>query len=207
MNYVLVQNKQTILLGPIDWRYRFIQSELDDLEVDYTASPTEPNGYLKINDELEIYPVTLEMPSYDGMYQHLSGPHWEFIDEKALGEYVVLDRDIQFIKNDLKELASNERYKKQNAGTSLTLQDTEIFVDTSVDERNVFVHKILTMTDEETAHWKFSNVWLNVTKLELNTVLTTITNFVQEQFVWEKNIVDQIESSQTIDELKSIRIL
>ena len=48
-NYLLVENRQIVHLGPIPWRHRFIQSELDDLEVDFVV-PQSEQGYIKINE-------------------------------------------------------------------------------------------------------------------------------------------------------------
>jgi hypothetical protein len=62
MNYLLVQNKQMVILGPITWRQRFIQTEINDLiddgelTIDYTVPATE-QGYINIGDGFEIFPV------------------------------------------------------------------------------------------------------------------------------------------------------
>lgn len=207
MNYLLVENKQIVHLGPIAWRHRFIQSELEDLDVDYIVSPTEPNGYLRINDSLEIYPVNLENPVFDALYQQLAGPFWTFDNEVATGTYNVLDRDIAGIKGDLKGVAAGERYRKETSGIKLTVQETEVSVATDRDSRNVYAQKLVSMTDNDTVQWKFPQAWLTLTKQELVTVLNSINAYVQTQFDWEIGIVQQIDDAQDIDTLKNIVIV
>ena len=84
MNYLLVENRQSgnpsILLGPIVWKPRFIQSEIDDLEVDYKVPPAE-QGYIKINDNLEIIPVIEATDAgEDPLYEGLAGPFYNYTD-------------------------------------------------------------------------------------------------------------------------------
>jgi hypothetical protein len=51
-----------VILGPITWRQRFIQTEINDLiddgelTIDYTVPATE-QGYINIGDGFEIFPV------------------------------------------------------------------------------------------------------------------------------------------------------
>jgi hypothetical protein len=206
MNYVLVQNKQTILLGPIFWRHRFIQSELDDLEIEYVVSPVEPNEYVKINDELEIYPVTgLEVPEHHSDYQQLAGPFWTFTDV-AHGIYNVVDRPFDAIKNTLKAQVSAERYRKEIAGIKLTIQDTEVSVATDRDSRNIYTQKLVTMGDD-VVQWKFSEAWLSLNKQELTQMLVDVNSHVQQQFDWESNIINQIDLAETVEQLKEIVIV
>jgi hypothetical protein len=208
MNYVLVQNKQTILLGPIFWRHRFIQSELDELEVDYTVSPTDPNGYVKINDELEIYPVTgLDIPAHDPIYEQLSGPFWTFENNVANGTYGVTSIELTAVKNTLKAQAAAERYKKEIAGTKVTIQGTEVSVATDRDARNVYAHKLLTLGDNDIAQWKFPESWLTLSKQELAGVLNSINAHVQQQYDWENTVITQIENSETVEQLKQVTIV
>lgn len=208
MQYVLVQDKQTILLGPIFWRHRFIQSELDDLEVEYQVSPVEPNEYIKINDSLEIYPVTgLEIPSYDTVFEQLAGPFWTFADGVANGTYTIAPKELDAIKNQLKALTASERYKKETKGIKLTIQNTEVSVGTDRDSRNIYTQKVVSMSDADTAQWKFPETWLVLTKTELSGLLASVNNYVQLQYDWEESIVIQIDAATTVEQLKQIVIV
>lgn len=207
MQYLLVENKQIVHLGPIFWRHRFIQSEVDDLEIDYIVSPTEPESYVKINDSVEIYPVVLDQPSFDPLYEQLEGPFWNFENQTATGTYNVIARDINHTKDDLKALASSERYKKEISGVKHNIQNTEVTIATDRDSRNIFTQKLIVMNDTDTIQWKLPENWTALSKTDLIDILNAINNHVQAQFDWEKDIVFQINSASTFEELKSIVIV
>ena len=207
MQYLLVENKETIHLGPLFWRHRFIQSELDDLEVEYAVSPVEPNAYLKITDSLEIFPIeSITQPSYDSTYEQLVGPLWAFTDV-AIGTYTVTSRELNVVKSVLKGLTAAERYKKEVAGVSVTIQGQEVVVDTSRDGRNIFVQKYQMMADIDVVQWKFPTTWLTLSKAELGLAVAAGAAYVEAQFVWEQRIVNQIEAAVTVDELKAVVIV
>lgn len=206
MQYLIVENKQSVLLGPMDWRPRFFQSELDDLEIDFQISPSEPMQYMKITDEVEIYPVAaINGPAdFDPIYQHLAGPFWIFENNVAVGTYTSADNSIEIIQANLKNIVAAERYKKEVAGTTIIVQGNQVFVATDRDSRNVFVQKLITMADSDTVQWKFADTWLELTKADLTSVVSSINSYVQAQYDWEKGIIDSINAAFTITELKSI---
>ena len=85
MDYLIVQNQTTVLVGPMPWRPRYFQSEFNDLydngdlTTPYTVSQTDPNSYINVGDGIEIYPVSSYVtPDYNSMYQELAGPFWTF---------------------------------------------------------------------------------------------------------------------------------
>lgn len=205
MDYVLVEDQVSVIQGPGPWKHRFIQSDVDNLDIEYTVSPTEPGGYLKIADNLEVYPASIETPSFDSLYQELIGPSWTFTNGVARGIYTVKDRDINQIKGHLKNLLAAERYKKEVAGIKLVVQDVEVTLETDRDIRNIFVQKYSLMGDNDTSEWKFPETWLTLTKLDLGIIIATGAAYIQAQFDWEKGFVDQIDSAETIESLKSIK--
>lgn len=204
MEYILVENRKTVLLGPMPWRHRFIQSELDDLEINYTVSPTEPNGYLKINNTIEIFPATVTAPEHDPLYHALAGPFWTFTNNVATGTYNKIDKKLDHIKADLKSLTATERYKKENTPFKMIVQNIEVTIDASRDNRNIFVQKYSFMNDNETVNWKFPETWLTLTKSELGSIVFAGANHIQTQFDWEVSVSQQIDNATTIDQLKSI---
>ena len=125
-------------LGPIEWRHRFIQSELDDLEVSFTVPPAE-QGYIKINDNFEIFPVGEPVgESLDPNFEQPIGPTWQFVDvEKVLDEnpqqravvivptaiptYGKQDKDLGEIRTTVNSLVASIRYNKEQAGTKVIL--------------------------------------------------------------------------------------
>ena len=102
-NYVLVENRQIIHLGPIPWRHRFIQSELDDLEVTYTVPPVEI-GYIRINDNFEIFPVgEAQGDAGDPKWNDPVGPTWEFVDNVAVPTFGKVDKPLDQIRQMIKD--------------------------------------------------------------------------------------------------------
>lgn len=211
MDYLLVQNQQVIHLGPIQWKPRFIQSEINEhlesgeLTTAYKVPPVE-EGYRNLGDGFEIFPVFLEYPTYDKTYQELSGPFWVFTDNLAIGTYTPIDRSLSIVKNELLTLTASVRYKKEVAGLLVTVQNQQVFLDTARDNRNIFVQKYMLMGDTDTTIWKFPEIWLTLTKSDLGEVIMQGATFVQTQFDWEQAVTIEISSASTIEALKAIII-
>lgn len=207
MEYILVENRTTVLLGPMPWRHRFFQSELNDLEIEYTISPTEPNAHLSINDNIEIFPVEkINVPEHNTLHQQLAGPFWTYDNNVAIGTYHVAEKEEHIIKNELKALTASERYTREVSGTKITIQDIEISLPTDRESRNVFFQKLISMNENDTIQWKFNEGWLTLNKSEMNAVVDVITNHVQSHYDWEKDKIDEIENATT-EQLKNIVII
>ena len=203
--YLLVENRQIVHLGPVFWRPRFIQSVLNDLDTEYTLAPTEPNQYIKISDNIEIFPITsIEQPQYDPAFEQLAGPFWTYGAESVSGTYSVAPRELTAVKNSLKSLAADERYKKEIAGITLTVHSMEINVPTDRETRSNYVQKLIAMTDS--VQWKFSEGWVTFSKDEFTAMIQSVDSYVQAQFDWESSIVALIDSATTAEELRAITI-
>jgi len=208
MNYLLVENKQFVVLGPLPWRQRMFQEEINDLEINFKLPATGPEQYVKLNDEYEIYPVKeLIVPSHDQVFEELAGPYWEFANLEAKGHYVAYYRQINAIQGIMKQIAANERYNKEILGTKTTIQNLEVTIDTGRDARNIFVQKYSLMQNGETVQWKFPEGWLTLSKEELSQCVSAGVTYIQNQFDWENSISQQIDSCTTIQELKNIVIV
>lgn len=202
-SYLLVENRQIIHLGPMEWRQRFFQSELNDLEVEFTVPPVE-QGYIKINDNFEFIPVvSVEIPEYD-MFEELVGPTWNYDNNQAVGIYTKQQGNISAAKGNMKTIAASKRYEKENAPFTITVQGQSVSVDASRDNRNIFIQKYQLMADTDTVQWKFPEGWLTLTKAELGEVVLAGANHIQAQFDWEKSIIDQIDATDDVPTLKLI---
>ena len=211
MQYLIVENRQIVHLGPMNWNTRKFQSEINDLadqeglEIDFTFSPTEPEGYIKISDTLEVFPVdAINVPDHNPLFEQLVGPFWNYDGNKATASYDAIPADINASKGALKQLAANQRWIKENTPFKMTVQGVEITVDVSRDNRNIFVQKYSMMADNETVDWKFPETWLTLTKAELGEVVSGGAAHIQTQFDWEKSLVDQIDSATSFDVLKTL---
>jgi hypothetical protein len=205
--YILVEKQTRVLLGPSFWRHRFFQSELDDLEIDYTLSPTDPDGYLRINGELELFPIELSSaPELDPIYEQFVGPFYYYKENVAHEVYQKKDLDINSVKQNLKLIAKNERIRKQNLNISTTVANTEIQIATDIDTQNKYI-ALANSVGTDTINYKSSAGFLTLTGSDFQIIVDTIHNYTQEQFNWEKSICDMIDSAETVDELKKIVII
>lgn len=205
MNYLLVQNKQTVLLGPIVWKPRFIQSELDDLEVSFIVPPTE-QGYIKINDDLEIIPIVeAQDPGHDPLYEELAGPFYNYTNNTAAMYYTKYDRKLDDVKGNYKQLAAAARYTRETSGTSATVGDNTIALATDVASRANYLN-LLNTVGEGTINYKTNGVFITLNATDLQALVDAVNVHVQDAFNWEKGILDQIDAAASIEELKAINL-
>lgn len=207
MAYILVENRQIVHLGPFEWnKHRMLQSELNDLEVTYTVSPTE-SGYIKINNNFEIFPITgISYPEdYDSLYHDLAGPYWTYADKSASGAYTHIDKPLSDIRSMITQTAARLRYDKESLGTQVEIRPgVMVTADTSREGRQIFTQVYGIMQDGATVDWKFPEGWMTITKDELGTVIMGGAAYIQTQFDWEKGYADRAEAATTVVELKAI---
>jgi hypothetical protein len=206
-SYVLANNNH-VLNGPRAWNYRSFESTLEeDLEIEYKLPLTKTDEeIITIDENTHIYPARYEYPAYNQKTEYLHGPFWDFSTGTAIGTFEILPIQIEFIKQSLKQKVAANRYIKENAGTKITIQDTEVSIDTSRDNRNIFVQKYLLMNDTDTIQWKFPETWLTLSKQELGLVVTAADAYIQAQFDWEVTKGIEIDSKTTAEELNLVDI-
>lgn len=207
MDYLLVENKQIVHLGPINWKPRLIQSELNDLEVSYTVPISDPNSYIKISDSLEIFPIeSLLNPGHDELFECLSGPFWTFSNNVAIGHYNVIDADIDYCKQIIKQRLATKRYEKEIAGIKVAINGQEYTLETDRDTRNIFIQKYFLMSDTDECNWKFPEGWTYISKAVLGSIIAQGAVYIQQQFDWEENLISQINNTTTLEALKQLYI-
>jgi len=211
MVYLLVENREIVHLGPIEWRPRFIQSELNDLEIYFTISQTE-SGYVNINDTFELIPIVADItPRYDSLWHTLAGPFYTYEEQfdgtiGAIVTHTVTDNTVDGVRPYLKQQVAAERYRRENLGTTAVVQGQTVSVDTSRDNRNTIVQAFLLMSDTDTVNWKFPEGFLNLTYTDVESVVRAGALYVQAQFNWEvaKNI--ELDSCTTLDDLRGVSV-
>lgn len=211
MVYVLVQNRTTVLLGPMTWKPRLIQSELTDLydmgdlTVEYTVPQTD-QGYINIGDGFEIFPVvSYETPGHHGLYQELAGPFWTYDNNEASATFQVVDKtNIEAIKGDLQNLITQERYAKEQQGTTAVVANgVTIALNTDRDTRAQYVN-LLNSIGSETINYKSNAGFIQLTSADLQIMVSAVNDYVQAQFDWELETINQIASLNTLSELKAV---
>ena len=211
MNYLLVQNKQIVILGPITWRQRFIQTEINDLiddgelTIDYTVPATE-QGYINIGNGFEIFPVELTTPAFDPIYEELSGPFWTYENNVATGIYTVNTLSIEKIKGHLKQVVTAERYRKQNLGTTVAIANTTFSVSTDTNTINSLL-SLANNTGSDTINYKSPNGFISLTGTDIQNVVNQIHGYIPTQFNWEKTTNETIDNADDITTLQAIEIV
>ena len=205
MKYVLMENRQTVLLGPIDWRYRFIQSELDDLEVAYIVPPTE-QGYLQFTPELEIFPIAeTQSPEIDVRYEDPVGPTWTIMPNMtAVETYTKQDRPLFAVRQTLKDIVASQRYNREVSGTTATVDTVSINLSTARGDARTQWNTLLTTIGTGTVNWKFPEGFLELELADVELMVSAIAAHVQAAFDWEKAQGDAIDAAADMTALKAI---
>jgi hypothetical protein len=200
--YALVY-KNNIIVGPKSWEKGFFEFALKRKKIEFDFVPIKPTPILPhiINEDTKIYPVEIIQGNINPLYQHHRGPLWEIKDDVAIATYEIIETDLEAAKYNFKEFLAAERYTKEVSGTKITVQDTEVTIDTSRDGRNIFVQKFLLMADTDTVKWKFPEKWLLLTKSELGEVIAAGAAHIQSAFDWENEISEQIDAETAVTDL------
>lgn len=207
-------NANFVILGPIAWKPRYISDilydELDEevivTQADEAKVPFEPYPGIKIRKCTVVY----EDLANSKIHQH-QGPVWTYDDEneeiQATATWSVQDKPIDLVKGELKSIVSDERWKKENIGVTLTIQAQDVWCDTSRGNRDIFLQKYVMMADDEVIRWKFPTVWLNLTKPELGYIVSEGSKYIQGCFDWESDLSAEIDAATTLEQLDSIVIV
>jgi hypothetical protein len=210
--YSLIHDSQ-LILGPIPFNYRLINGELEDLEIDFKVTPRDYEKVpLMINENTSLVPVVQNIPSYDSRFQSVGNFEWVIIDENGYPErvemnYAINDKTLDQIKAEYKEQVAPIRYEKENQIITVTINDTEVEVFTSREERDQFVIKYVSCSNEpEVTHkYKFNNnVWLEIGCVEIQNILKEIDHIVQEAFDWEYSKYQEIDACTTGEEVYNV---
>lgn len=211
MEYILVKDRQQVVLGPMQWKPRYIQTELNDLveaeekATAFTLSLTE-SGYVDCQDGYELMPVTFTFADHDPIYQHLEGPYYTYNDDNtAVGSYVVHDTDISMVKPALKLVVTQKRRIKQTLGTTVTVNGNEYNIPTDDTELQKYVAALAAIGDG-TINWKFSGSFIELNAAALQAIIDAIRSYVQAQFDWEKSVYEAIDAASDLTTLKAITI-
>ena len=215
MSYVITDHNQQgfVILGPIDWKPRYISAVLsDEFDEEIVVSPADAQKvpydilpYVKARKCISTY------ENINSKIEKLNGPYWTYDDTnpeyQAVAAWVKADKDIDFVKNELKAVAANERWKKENNGITLSIQNTQVWCDTSRANRGIYNQKYSSLNDGDTLNWKFGAIWLNITKIELKTMMDSVNNYIQSCFDWESEVSTSIDSCIDLASLDAIVIV
>jgi len=199
LSYVITHNGR-VILGPYnDWNYRYMNAVIkrdtnQDVSIgkaDVDNLPLDLGNGIIVRNAVEVH------PEIDTRIQRFDGPFWTFTADLGTATYTAVDKPLDQVKGEMKELAKVLRYQKEIAGTKVTVQGYEVTVETDRDTRNVFVQALMLMTDNDTRNWKFpiENVWINLTKADLASIVGAGAAYIQSQFDWEENVINRINAA------------
>jgi len=213
--YVLTLNDQ-VLLGPMDWNARMFNSEIRDaledaglsfdgftdlLPSDKTKVPLSLlGGVIRIREYTDVY------PERNPKIHDYNGPYWSFTDSVATASFTVNDKSLDMVRGELKQAVAAARYAREITGVKVTIQGTEVSVDTARGSRDIFVQQLLLLPDDGTVAWKFPEAWLTLTKADLGACVASGVAHVQAAFNWEQGKVALIEACSTLAELDALTL-
>lgn len=205
--YALV-NGQELLLGPIAFNYRMINSVLEEeLEVNFRVTSQDYlNVPITFTEDIKILPARNEVPEHDPRFQSVSQTSHEITDTEVVFYYGVSDKPLEQIKEEYKAGVAPERWNKENTTVTVTINDNEITVSTSRDNRLSIVSKLL--SGDGPYNFKFNDgVWEEISKTDLQTILTEIDIVVQAAFDWELAKLAEIDACENGEAIYAVVIV
>ena len=197
-----------VLVGPMNWNRGMFQGALERKGVQYPVPRTVPETLpLIIDSHAKIMKVEEVRPEMNPLVEYYYGPLWNITDDVVIANYEIHDSPIESMRYNLKQVAAQERYRKEVLGTTTTIQDQLVTIDTARGARDVFVQKYLLMSSGDTVNWKFPEGWLTLTKQDLGSVVQAGNQYIQSCFDWELNIAEQIDLAETKEQLLAITIV
>ena len=207
--YALV-NGQELLLGPIGFNVRMINSVLEEeLELPErfkVSSADYQNVPLSITDEVKILPARNAHPPFDPHFESLYGPVHEIKEDEVVFNYWKADKSLEQIKGEYKAGVKPERQRRENTTITVTLNDTEISVSTDRENRLALTSKVV--SGDGPFNFKFANgVWVEVTKADLQGIISAIDAKVQEAYDWELAKLQEIDACETKEAVYEVEIV
>ena len=192
--YALI-NGQELLLGPIVFNYRMINSVLEEeLGVNFTVSPQDYlNVPIVFTENIKILPAINDIPSYNSRFQTVAQTSHTITNTEVVFNYTVSNKSLEQIKTERKAEVAPERWNKENTTVTLTLYNKEVTVSTSRDNRLAIVSKVV--SDGGMHNFKFNDdTWLEISSADLVVILNAIDDVVQAAFDWEYAKLAEIDA-------------
>ena len=205
--YALV-NGQELLLGPIAFNYRMINSALEEeLEVDYRVTSQDyQNVPIVITEDIKILPARNEIPEFDPRFQTASQTSHTITDTEVVFVYTVSDKPLEQIKDEYKAGVKPERQRRENTIVEVTINNSTITVSTDRENRLALIAKYVAGPGPH--NFKFDNgVWLEITTEDLQTIIQAVDVKVQEAYDWELAKIAEIDACETKEAVYEVEIV
>jgi hypothetical protein len=205
--YALV-NGQELLLGPIAFNYRMINSVLEEeLELDYRVTSQDyKNVPIIITEDIRIIPARNDIPEFDPRFQGISQTSRTITDTEVVFYYNVSDKTLEQIKGEYKAGVKPERQRRENTTAEVIINNSTITVSTDRDNRLALTSKYVASPGPH--NFKFDNgVWLEITTEDLQTIIRAVDAKVQEAYDWELAKIAEIDACETKEAVYEVEIV
>lgn len=207
--YGLIHNEK-IQVGPRSWNYAFFKEYLIDYSLDDSALPlNEPKISIYGNGWKILKVKEMNVPQIDPIFEQNVGPFWTIHEDHIVGSYNKQDKSVAQIKGVLKNIIASNRYDVEVADATYTFNDgQEVILYMSREDRNIYLNTYIAMDAGETVSFKFKNGVFrpNVTQAELFEIVNLGKNQIKNAFEWETQKAAEIDSCNTIEELKLLEL-
>ena len=205
--YALV-NGQELLLGPIAFNYRMINSVLEEeLELDYRVTSQDyKNVPIIITEDIRIIPARNDIPEFDPRFQGVSQTSRTITNDEVVFTYTVSDKTLEQIKGEYKAGVKPERQRRENTTAEVIINNSTITVSTDRDNRLALTSKYVASPGPH--NFKFDNgVWLEITTEDLQTIIQAVDAKVQEAYDWELAKIAEIDACETKEAVYEVEIV
>lgn len=214
--YILIHNNE-LVAGPIYWNSNILNQHLKTLNIKTTLPEdilARKQGIVPlyqptiVNENTKIYKaVTQNEQPEESIFTNNGNIDWNFSSGIAVGTYNAVDKPLNEVKEILKDIVLAAREEKAVKGAEVTINGNTYKAFTAPFARILLLQKLVLMSDSETCVWQFmNNEWAQVSKSNLLDVLREIDTYIQGVIEWQQDLVQRIESSSSIESLKTITI-
>jgi len=208
MEIALIHNN-SLELGPMGFNVKYINADLEDLEVEERISPQSYTDLpIHFSDGLtHLLPIEKVIPENDPKYHNIGNLTWEIIEEdgtpvKVRFTYAIGNKTLEEVKALRKQEVAPYRREKENTTITLDINGTSVQVSTSREERVLLASKL--SAAPASCNYKFLSGWLEVNTENLQYIVSEIDKVVQAAFDWELAKLQEIDACETIDEVYGV---
>lgn len=204
--YALVHKTQVIMTQPF-WNSRMFTVCLDeDLGIKRRVLLAEEDDVpLQIDQDTRIVRYYEFKPDYNSKIEWLDGPIYQFVEDTVVASYNKRPLELSIAKENLKKLLPEARYGKEVKRHTLELSSGLQTISLDRETRSALAQKLQTIGDS-TVNWKFEHGWEQLSKSDIESIVSQIDQYVQEAYDWEYSKTIEIDNCQTLEEIDEIKI-
>lgn len=204
---IVIDNK--IVFGPREYKYNHFYQFFKNNNLNTNLLPFDKtDDNVIITSSFKMLPTFTETkPNINSIYEEYVGPTYQILENEVIITYTKQFKSVDSIKASLKVEIADVRYKKEIDNIELNIQNTDIIIEADRLNKMMIIQIYGIMADTDIYNFKFpkSQNWLPITKPQMGTIVQAFITQTQNAFDYEKTIIDSIDSSTTVNQLKLIR--